>query len=72
MQYWLTEGKTWSSFQKIALKVFSILVPTASPERNCATFGFVHTKLHNRLLSASVEKLVFLKFKAKIFFDGAE
>uniref|UniRef100_A0A915JU10 Uncharacterized protein n=1 Tax=Romanomermis culicivorax TaxID=13658 RepID=A0A915JU10_ROMCU len=43
-----------------------------SSERNLSTFCFVHTKLRNRLLSASVKKLVFLKFDANKFIDGIE
>uniref|UniRef100_A0A915IBT3 HAT C-terminal dimerisation domain-containing protein n=1 Tax=Romanomermis culicivorax TaxID=13658 RepID=A0A915IBT3_ROMCU len=58
MRYWLT--------------VFSLMVSTASLERDFSTFGFVHTKLHNQLSPASVEKLVFIKFNANDLVDSAE
>ncbi|GBB90734.1 hypothetical protein RclHR1_01780001 [Rhizophagus clarus] len=33
----------------IAIQILSILPTSASSERNWSTFGFIHTKLQNRL-----------------------
>lgn len=34
---------------------------SAASERNFSTFGFLHSKVRNRLATKSVEKLVFVK-----------
>src|ERR1035438_1084974 len=61
MQYWLTDGMDWPTLQQIALKVFSLPASSAASERNFSTFGFIHSKLRNRLQPNKVEQLVYIK-----------
>jgi hAT family C-terminal dimerisation region len=48
LQYWQVDGMRWPSLQKLALKVYSMVVSLASAERNFSIFGFVHSKLRNQ------------------------
>lgn len=61
LDYWLTDGQCWPFLQKVAMKIFSLAVSSASSERNFSTFGFVHSKLRNQLEEDTVKKLVFVK-----------
>jgi len=67
LQYWLTNGQKWPTLQAIALKVLSLVTPTAASERNFSTFGFVHSKLRNWLSTERIKKLVFIKTNAVQF-----
>lgn len=44
--------------QNLALRVFAKAASSAACERNFSTFGFIHSKLHNRLCPEEVKKLV--------------
>jgi hAT family C-terminal dimerisation region len=57
----------WGSLAKHAkdhLKSFLDACSTASCERNFSTFGFIHSKLRNKLSEQSVRKLVYIKTNA--------
>ena len=60
-QYWSVEGARWPNLQKLSLRVFSMAASSAASERAFSTFGFVHSKLRNRLGGDKVEKLVYIK-----------
>lgn len=60
-KWWSTKGSMWPTLQSIALLLFSLVPSAASAERNFSTFGFVHSKLRNRLGADTVAKLVFIK-----------
>jgi Protein of unknown function (DUF 659)/hAT family C-terminal dimerisation region len=61
MQFWQSYGRDWPSLQGLAKKVFSMVATTAASERNFSTFGFIHSKLRNRLRKDVLEKLVYVK-----------
>ena len=58
VSYWTHHGDQWPLLQKLALQVFSLAASSAASERNFSTFGFIHSKLRNRLSQDAVEKLV--------------
>ena len=60
-QYWLVDGAQWSALQKLALWMFSMAASSAASEQAFSTFGYIHSKLRNRLGNNKVEKLVFIK-----------
>ena len=64
MNYWVSEGNDWPLLQQVALRVFSMSCSSAASERNCSTFGFIHTKLRNSLTDDRVMKLVYIKTNA--------
>ena len=61
LQWWLADGTDWPLLQNLALRVFSLAASSAASERNFSTFGFVHSKLRNRLDQEKVRKLVYIK-----------
>lgn len=60
-KWWSTKGTMWPNLKPIALTLFSLVPSAGSAERNFSTFGFIHSKLRNRLGSETVAKLVFIK-----------
>ena len=54
-QSWLN-----SKLQQLAIKVLSIPTSSAAAERNFSTFGFIHSKVRNRLQNERVKKLVYV------------
>ena len=63
LKYWQTTGiQYWPELANIALRVFHLSPSSTSCERNFSAFGFIHSKLRNKLSPASVEKLVYIKF----------
>lgn len=61
LSYWLTDGREWPALRKIARNIFSLITSSASCERNFSCMGFIHSKLRNRLASATVDKLVYVR-----------
>jgi hAT family C-terminal dimerisation region len=49
-----------SKLQQLAIKVLSIPTSSAAAERNFSTFGFIHSKVRNRLQNERVKKLVYV------------
>ena len=60
-QYWLVDGAQWSALQKLALWMFSMATSSTASEQAFSSFGFIHSKLRNRLGNNNVEKLVYIK-----------
>ena len=44
----------------VAIRILSIPATSAASERNWSTFGFIHSKLRNRLHEKRVEKIVYI------------
>ena len=61
LQWWLADSTDWPLLSNLALRVFSMAASSASSERDFSTFGFVHSKLCNRLDPDKVKKLVYIK-----------
>ncbi|CAG8831324.1 34697_t:CDS:2, partial [Gigaspora margarita] len=53
---------SWPSteLQKFAIRTLSIPTSSASAERNYSNFGFIHSKVRNRLKNERVKKLVYI------------
>lgn len=64
LEWWLADGTDWPLLRNLAVRVFSMAASSAASERNFSTFGFVHSKLRNRLCSEKVKKLVYIKTNA--------
>ena len=54
------DPKVYGHLREIALMVFSVLPSGSSCERNFSSFGFIQSKLRNRLSDGKTEKLVFV------------
>ena len=61
LQWWMADGTDWPLLQNLALRVFAMAASSAASERNFSTFGFIHSKLRNRLTPEKVKKLVYIK-----------
>ena len=61
LQWWMADGTDWPLLQNLALRAFSMAASSAASERNFSTFGFIHSKLRNRLGPEKVQKLVYIK-----------
>lgn len=61
LQWWLADGTDWPLLKSLALRVFSMAASSAASKRNFSTFGFVHSKLRNRLAPEKAKKLVYIK-----------
>ena len=59
----------WPELQKIATKLFSMIMSSAAAEQNFFTMGFIHSKLCNSLIPKTVEKLVFIKGNLAAFYN---
>jgi Protein of unknown function (DUF 659)/hAT family C-terminal dimerisation region len=61
----------WTQFDcelsVLAQELLSIMPSSGAAERNWSTFGFIHSKLRNRLRNPRVEKLVYLYTNGRIF-----
>jgi hypothetical protein len=61
LQWWIADGTDWLLLQNLAMRVFSMAASSAASDRTFSTFGFVHSKLRNRLDPEKVRKLVYIK-----------
>ena len=50
----------------VAIRVLSTPATSAASERNWSTFGFIHSKLRNRLHEKRVERIVYLFWNLRI------
>ena len=48
-QNWLVDGACQPTLQKLALWIFSMDASSAASEQAFSSFGFIHSKLRNRL-----------------------
>jgi hypothetical protein len=56
----------YPTLSNVAIRVLSIPATSAASERNWSTFGFIHSKLRNRLHEERVEKIVYLFWNLRI------
>ena len=61
MQWWIADDTDWPLLRNLDIRVLSMATSSAASERNFPTFGFVHSKLRNRLSQEKVKKLVYIK-----------
>ena len=61
LQWWMADGTDWLLLQNLEIRVFTLAASYAASERNFSTFGFIHSKLRNRLCPEKVKKLVCIK-----------
>lgn len=69
INWWCLVKGRYPILSEVALKVLSIPATSAASERNWSTFGFIHTKVRNRLNDKRVEKLVYMNWNLKIIRD---
>ena len=50
----------------VAIRILLIPPTSAASERNWSTFGFIHSKLRNRLCEERVEKIVYIFWNLRI------
>ncbi|CAG8632552.1 17357_t:CDS:2 [Dentiscutata erythropus] len=51
---------------QVAYKVLLIPATSAASEHNWSVYGFIHSKLHNRMLTQKAEKLVYIYWNTRI------
>ena len=68
-QYWQFYGKEWPIMHDITNKLFTMGTSSAALERNLSKMGFIQKKMSNRLSTASVENLVYLKTNVSMLYD---
>jgi hypothetical protein len=57
--WWGLYGGGCPELQRVAVRVLSQVISSSASERNWSTYGFIHSKLRNRLTLARAEQLVF-------------
>ena len=63
---WWTSWFSTSALHDVAVKLLQMPASAASCERNWSTWGMVHSKLRNRLLTNRSGKLVYIKYNLKL------
>jgi hypothetical protein len=66
--WYLVKGR-YPILSEVALKVLSVPATSAVSKRNWSTFGFIHSKVRNRLNDKRIEKLVYMNWNLKIIQD---
>lgn len=66
INWWTLVARRYPLLSTIARQVLSIPSTSAASERNWSSFGFIHSKLRNRLGDDKVEKCVYLYWNIKI------
>ena len=51
----------WPNLAPIAKAIFHLAPSSATAERSFSAMGYIHTKLRNRLLPQTLEKLTYIK-----------
>lgn len=64
LQWWMVDGTDWPLLKNLVKRVFSMAASSAASERKFSTFGFIHSKLRNRMGPEKVKKLVYIKTNA--------
>jgi hypothetical protein len=59
-------GSQTLTLQRIAMKLLSQCASSSGCERNWSSFGFIHTKLHNKLGHNKLHKLVFVNYNLRL------
>ena len=60
VNWWNLMSGRYPILSSVAIRILSIPATSAASERNWSTFGFIHSKLRNRLHEERVEKIVYL------------
>jgi hypothetical protein len=63
------DAMDYPTLEKIAIKLFTMVMSSVASEHNFSTMGFIHSKLRNALATRIVEKLVFIKLNLSAFYD---
>ena len=66
VQWWLAWGAEVPELQSVALKVLSQPVSVGGVERVWSTFGWIQSKLRNKMLPATAKKLVMVHMWLRI------
>jgi len=66
VNWWNLMKGRYPILSDIAIRILSIPATSAASERNWSTFGFIHSKLRNRLHEKRVEKIVYLFWNLRI------
>jgi hypothetical protein len=64
--WWSMFGSQTPTLQRIAMKLLSQCASSSGCERNWSSFGFIHTKLHNKLGHNKLHKLVFVNYNLRL------
>jgi hypothetical protein len=59
-------GSQTPTLQRIAMKLLSQCASSSGCERNWSSFGFIHTKLRNKLGHNKLHKLVFVNYNLRL------
>ena len=66
INWWHLMKGRYPVLSDVAIQVLSIPATSAASERNWSTFGFIHSKLRNRLHEKRVEKIVYMFWNLRI------
>jgi hypothetical protein len=64
--WWKMFGYSTPALQKLAIRLVSQCASATECERNWSTFGFIHTKVCNRLTYEKLHKLVYVNYNLRI------
>ena len=65
-EWWNNYGDEGPHLQKIAVKVLSQTCSSSGCKRNWSTWSLIHTKLHNRLATKRLHKLVYVHYNMRL------
>ncbi|CAB4403798.1 unnamed protein product, partial [Rhizophagus irregularis] len=66
VNWWNLMKGRYPILSDVAIRILSILATSAASERNWSTFGFIHSKLRNKLHEKRVEKIVYMFWNLRI------
>jgi len=66
VNWWNLMKGRYPILSDVAIRILSIPATSAASERNWSAFGFIHSKLRNRLHEKRVEKIVYLFWNLQI------
>ena len=66
INWWNLMKGRYPVLSDVAIRVLSIPATSAASERNWSTFGFIHSKLRNKLHEKRVEKIVYMFWNLRI------
>ncbi|CAG8809317.1 2969_t:CDS:2, partial [Gigaspora margarita] len=66
INWWNLLRMQYPNLSQVARKILSILSTSAASERNWSAYGFINSKLRNRMLAQKAEKLVYIYWNTRI------
>jgi hypothetical protein len=66
VNWWNLMKGRYPILSDVAIRILSIPATSAASERNWSTFGFIHSKLRNKLHEKRVEKIVYMFWNLRI------